>query len=161
VPDIAFVSIQHGEAAKQIAAHAFQRRVIDLSNLQTDLLDTAAILHNVDLLISVDTAALHLAGALGRPAWRLIPRAQDFRWLLERDDSPWYPTLRLFRQARHGAWGAGGRTRRGGACKMAAHGSAGLHEQYLVRISHVLTVRGKTRHMPLRCSLDDNEGGVP
>jgi ADP-heptose:LPS heptosyltransferase len=99
------IARKQGPAAKQIAAHAFQRRVIDLSYLQADLLDTAAILHNVDLLISVDTAALHLAGALGRPAWGLIARAQDFRWLLERDDSPWYPTLRLFRQARYGEWG--------------------------------------------------------
>jgi len=58
----------------------------------------------LDLVISVDTAAAHLAGALARPVWTLLPLGSDWRWLLGRDDSPWYPTMRLFRQAKAGDW---------------------------------------------------------
>jgi ADP-heptose:LPS heptosyltransferase len=58
----------------------------------------------LDLVVSADTATVHLAGALGRPVWVLLPFASDFRWLLEREDSPWYPTARLFRQPRLGDW---------------------------------------------------------
>jgi len=104
LPGVEFVALQHGEACAQLAASGFQRRLRDLSPLQQDFLDTAAILHHVDLLVCVDTAVLHLAGALGRPVWGLIAKAQDFRWMLEREDSPWYPTLRLFRQRQHGDW---------------------------------------------------------
>lgn len=66
--------------------------------------DTAALLEHVDLLLTVDTSVVHLAGALGRPAWLFLPLAPDFRWLLDRDDSPWYPSVRLFRQKRVGDW---------------------------------------------------------
>ena len=104
LPGVEFVSLQFGEACAQLAAFRLQRRMRDLSPLQQDFLDTAAILHHVDLLVCVDTAVLHLAGALGRPVWGLIAKAQDFRWMLERADSPWYPTLRLFRQRQHGDW---------------------------------------------------------
>jgi hypothetical protein len=69
-----------------------------------DFADTAALLANLDLLVSVDTSVLHLAGALGMPAAALLPLAPDWRWLLGRDDSPWYPTLRLFRQRAWGDW---------------------------------------------------------
>ncbi len=62
------------------------------------LADTAALIEELDLVISVDTSIAHLAGALARPCWVLLPFAPDWRWLLEREDSPWYPTLRLFRQ---------------------------------------------------------------
>ena len=104
MPGVEFVSLQHGEAAGQIAACGFQDRLRDLSELQQDFLDTAAILHNVDLLVCVDTAVLHLAGALGRPVWGLIAKVQDFRWMLGRDDSPWYPTLKLFKHEQFGDW---------------------------------------------------------
>jgi len=66
--------------------------------------DTAAIMENLDLVITSDTAAAHLAGALGRPAWVALSRVPDWRWLLDRSDSPWYPTMRLFRQSRSGDW---------------------------------------------------------
>lgn len=69
-----------------------------------DFADTAAVIGEVDLVISVDTSVLHLAGALGRPVWGLIPYSADWRWLMNREDSPWYPTMRLFRQTILGDW---------------------------------------------------------
>jgi hypothetical protein len=72
--------------------------------LLTDFADTAAIVSQLDLVISVDTSVAHLAGAMGKPVWILLPHMPDFRWLLERDDSPWYPSARLFRQPRAGDW---------------------------------------------------------
>jgi ADP-heptose:LPS heptosyltransferase len=62
------------------------------------------MLMNLDLVITVDTAVAHLAGALGRPVWILLPYAAEWRWLLDRTDSPWYPTARLFRQSQPGDW---------------------------------------------------------
>lgn len=70
----------------------------------TDFADSAAILANLDLVIAADTAVVHLAGALGRPVWVLLPFDPDWRWLLERTDSPWYPTAQLFRQSEPGDW---------------------------------------------------------
>jgi len=69
-----------------------------------DFGDTAAVLDQLDLVITVDSAVAHLAGAMGKPVWIMIPFQPDWRWMLERDDSPWYPTVRLFRQPRPGAW---------------------------------------------------------
>src|SRR5258708_27881202 len=69
-----------------------------------DFADTAALIEEMDLVISTDTATAHLAGALGKPVWLMLTYAADFRWLLYREDSPWYPTMRLFRQARPGDW---------------------------------------------------------
>ena len=77
---------------------------IDLLEPSTGFSDTAAILINLDLVISVDTAVAHLAGALGRPVWTLLPFAPDWRWMTGRADSPWYPTMKLFRQARRKDW---------------------------------------------------------
>jgi len=68
--------------------------------------DTAALVANLDLVVGVDTAAVHLAGALGVPVWILLSHAADWRWLLERDDSPWYASARLFRQTTAGDWDA-------------------------------------------------------
>jgi ADP-heptose:LPS heptosyltransferase len=70
-----------------------------------DFEDTAALIANLDLVITVDTAVAHLAGGLGRPVWILLPYAADWRWMTGRDDSPWYPSARLFRQRRAGDWG--------------------------------------------------------
>jgi len=76
----------------------------DLSADLTDFGETAALIANLDLVITVDTAIAHLAGAMGRPVWILLPKASDWRWLLDRSDSPWYPTARLFRQSTPGEW---------------------------------------------------------
>ena len=67
-------------------------------------MDSAALLQNLDLLVSADTSITHLAGALGRPAWLALNTVPDWRWMLDRDDSPWYPTVRLFRQQLAGDW---------------------------------------------------------
>ena len=76
---------------------------IGIMNLK-DFSDTAHLVRQLDLVISVDTAVAHLAGALNRPTWLLLPQNADFRWLKDRSDSPWYPSMRLFRQRQHGDW---------------------------------------------------------
>ncbi len=78
--------------------------LIDAEKFASDVRDTAALISNLDLVITVDTLTAHLAGALGRPVWILLPFCADWRWMLQRDDSPWYPTARLFRQQRQGDW---------------------------------------------------------
>ena len=80
-------------------------RIIDRTAHLTDFSDTAALIKCLDLVITVDTSVAHLAGALGCPTWILLPYTPDWRWLLDRDDSPWYPTVRLFRQDRNRDWG--------------------------------------------------------
>ena len=70
-----------------------------------DFAETAALVAGLDLVVSVDTSVAHLAAAMGKPVWLLLPLNPDWRWLLGREDSPWYPTMRLFRQSRHGEWG--------------------------------------------------------
>ena len=103
LPGVEFYSLQVGERGQDIT-EAEKPRLHDLSPLIADFADTAAIVANLDLVITADTSVAHLAGALGRPVWVLIPYAPDWRWLRERDDSPWYPTARLFRQPRLGDW---------------------------------------------------------
>ena len=105
VAGVAFVSLQKGPAAVQCRDWAGPAPLVDLGAGIGGFEDTAAILAHVDLVVSVDTAVAHLAGAMGRPAWVMLPFAPDWRWLLGRADSPWYPSLRLFRQSRPGDWG--------------------------------------------------------
>jgi hypothetical protein len=100
-----FVSIQKGPAAAQANTPPAGMALTSLSDEITDFDDTAAILCLADLLISVDSAPTHLAGALGRPAWVMLPFIPDWRWLMDRDDTPWYPRHRLFRQPRRCDWG--------------------------------------------------------
>jgi ADP-heptose:LPS heptosyltransferase len=78
--------------------------ILHFGDQLADFADTAAVIDQLDLVISVDTAVAHLAGALGRPFWLLLPHAPEWRWLLERNDSPWYPTARLFRQPATRQW---------------------------------------------------------
>lgn len=105
VPGISFVSLQKGPPASQAAHPPAGMQLLDAASELDDLADTAAAIAAMDLVITVDTAAAHLAGALGKPVWILLAYAPDFRWLLGREDSPWYPTARLFRQASADAWG--------------------------------------------------------
>ena len=85
-------------------SHSVNHSVIDCSPWIQDFADTAAICDRLDLIISVDTSVAHLAGGLGKPTWVLLPARSDWRWLRDRDDSPWYPTMRLFRQTTPGDW---------------------------------------------------------
>jgi tetratricopeptide (TPR) repeat protein len=104
VGDIRFYSLQKGAGAAEASTPPEGMKLIDHTAELTDFADTAALMANLDLVISADTAVVHLAGALGKPVWVLLPCAPDWRWLLEREDSPWYPTIRLFRQRTPGKW---------------------------------------------------------
>jgi tetratricopeptide (TPR) repeat protein len=104
IPGTTFYAVQKGAAAKDILAMPIDMNLVDLSGYLNDFADTAAALANLDLLITVDTAVAHLAGALGKPVWIFMTRNPDWRWLLDREDSPWYPTARLFRQKVAGEW---------------------------------------------------------
>lgn len=101
---VTFVSVQKGPAAGQIAGYKGRAPLINLDADITDFEDTIAVLDNVDLLVSVDTSVVHFAGAMGRKAWAMIPFAPDWRWLMGREDSPWYPSLRLFRHQAPRRW---------------------------------------------------------
>ena len=114
LPDIAWYSLQHGEANKDRDAFSKAKPVVPLpgsaslvvmANITQSIdYDTAALIAELDLVISVDTSVAHLAGALGRRCWLLLPFAPDWRWMLDRDDTPWYPAMRLFRQSRLHDW---------------------------------------------------------
>ena len=104
LPHVHFVSLQAGTAAREIAALGYGSVIENLAPALKDFADTASAIHEVDLVISIDSAVAHLAGALGRPVWTLIPYVPDWRWMLQRDDSPWYPTMHLMRQRAPGDW---------------------------------------------------------
>ncbi|TWH47593.1 tetratricopeptide repeat protein [Sporomusa sp. KB1] len=105
IPGVTFYSLQKGEAGQEAHTPPSGMRLIDLTDAIDDFADSAALIMNLDLVISVDTAVAHLAGALGKPVWTLLPAAGEWRWLLDRSDTPWYPTMRLFRQRAPGDWG--------------------------------------------------------
>ena len=105
VPDIDFVSLQHGKASREIddVPSSFVVREVLLPN--ADFADIAALIDDLDLVIAVDTAVAHLAGALAVPCFLLLPAHQtDWRWMKRRADTPWYPTTRLFRQPPFASW---------------------------------------------------------
>lgn len=102
---INFFSLQIGDANRQLKLSPLSDRVIDLTDQIRDFADTAALINQLDLVISIDTAVVHLAGTLGKPVWLLLSYSPDWRWMLERNDSPWYPIVHLFRQKEPGNWG--------------------------------------------------------
>ena len=106
LPGVRLISLQKGFGSEQIAAVDFP--VLDLSDRLDEaagpFMDTAAVIRNLDLVVTSDTAIAHLAGALGAPVWVALRFSPDWRWLRDRDDSPWYPTMRLFRQTTFGHW---------------------------------------------------------
>ena len=99
-----FYSLQMGAPARQVKQLGLLVHLIDLQDEQEDFAETAAIVANLDLVISIDTSVAHLAGAMGKPVWILLNNSPDWRWLLDREDSPWYPTARLLRQSAFGNW---------------------------------------------------------
>lgn len=99
VKNVRFFSLQLGEAARDVA-----ESIVDLAPELTDFAQTAGAIANLDLVICADTAVAHLAGAMGKRVFVVLPLVADWRWLVEREDSPWYPTARLFRQRTHGDW---------------------------------------------------------
>ncbi|WP_145022901.1 tetratricopeptide repeat protein [Geobacter argillaceus] len=101
IPDHSFVTLQtNAPPAYQLT----DPRLTDPTGQLGNFHDTAALMASLDMVITIDTAVAHLAGSLGKPTWLLLPFVPDWRWLLERDDSPWYPSMRLFRQPGPGAW---------------------------------------------------------
>ena len=104
IPGVKWYSLQKGAGAEQIKEIAPQAELIDHMHDLNDFSDTAALVANLELVISVDTAVAHLAGAIEKPTWLLLPHIPDWRWQLGRPDSPWYPTMRLFRQTKRGDW---------------------------------------------------------
>jgi len=104
IPGLRLFGLQKGIAAGQVTEIPAETGLIDLGPELEDFSDTAAVMANMDLIISVDTAAVHLAGAMGLPVWILVCFSLDWRWMLERDDCPWYSTARLFRQPEPGNW---------------------------------------------------------
>jgi hypothetical protein len=108
VPGVRLVRLQRGAGSEQLARLADQWDVFDPPGWPEDpaesWLESAALVSALDLVVTVDTAVAHLAGALAVPVWVAVPFLPDWRWLLEREDSPWYPTMRLFRQRGRGNW---------------------------------------------------------
>lgn len=104
IEEIALYSLQVGKDAHEIEKYQQEERLIDLSENIDNFNDTASIISQLDLVISIDTAVTHLAGAMGKQVWTLLPYVPDWRWLLAREDSPWYPTMRLFRQPQLDDW---------------------------------------------------------
>ncbi len=104
LPGVRLFSLQKGFGTEQLVEWKSRLGIIDLADKLQDFMDTAAVMMNLDLIISADTSPVHLAGALGRPVWAALPFTGCWRWLRDRQDSPWYPSLKLFRQSKQGDW---------------------------------------------------------
>ena len=104
VPEIRFYSLQAAVPPQDETHFRSLSQLLDLSGRLENFLVTATMVAELDLIITVDSAVAHLAGALGKPVWTLLPFAPDWRWLMAREDTPWYPTMRLFRQKQRGQW---------------------------------------------------------
>jgi hypothetical protein len=98
-----FCSLQKREASGQ-SVESPQFEMADWTNELQDFADTAALIDRLDLIITIDTSVAHLAGAMGKPTWVLLRHTPDWRWMMDREESPWYPTMRLFRQRCLGDW---------------------------------------------------------
>jgi tetratricopeptide (TPR) repeat protein len=103
-PDIAVITVQKGDQISQVGGYWGKTPIINLGPDITDFADTMAILRNVERLVSIDTSVAHVAGAIGAPTSLVLPYAPDWRWLLNRDDTPWYKSIRLFRQQKPYDW---------------------------------------------------------
>jgi len=99
-----FVSLQKGAGEAELDRTPPARAVLDLAPELADMADTAAAIAELDLVISVDTGVAHLAGTLNKPVWLMLPFASEWRWLRETESTPWYPSMRIFRQRRRGDW---------------------------------------------------------
>ncbi len=104
IEGVCLYSLQKDKTTRPLDPALGNRLAADFGPQLTRFAETAAIVAHLDLVITVDTSLAHLAGALGKPVWTLLPYAPDWRWLLGRDDTPWYPTMRLFRQETAGDW---------------------------------------------------------
>src|SRR5205814_2130572 len=102
VPGLEYYSFQRGAQRAELNTFHPGCRIFDVAGDSPEIVEAAADLMHIDLLITVDTMLAHLGGALGKPVWVLLPWESDWRWLLERRDSPWYPTMKLFRQPSRG-----------------------------------------------------------
>jgi ADP-heptose:LPS heptosyltransferase len=104
-PGVTFYSLQFGLAAKQLESAGADFLILDACSKDESFRETAALVSGLDLVITVDTAIAHLAGSLGIPVWIMLPQSRsDWRWLYGREDSPWYPSARLFRQDAPDDW---------------------------------------------------------
>ena len=103
-PGITWFAVQKGPRLSEVSGYFGRAPLLNLGASIEDFSDTAAIVANLDLVVTVDTSVAHLAGAMGRKVWIMLPFAPDWRWLLGRADSPWYPSVRLFRQTERGDW---------------------------------------------------------
>jgi Tetratricopeptide repeat/Glycosyltransferase family 9 (heptosyltransferase) len=104
VPGVALVSLQKGPAVDQAGRYFGRAPLINIGTEVTDYDDTMALIESLDLVVTVDTSVAHLAGAMGKPVWVLLATSPDWRWLMDREDTPWYPTMRLFRQTEPRRW---------------------------------------------------------
>jgi len=118
MPGINWISLQKGEAAGQLAGLAGHVFIWDASSADKDLAETAALVATLDLVVTTDTCIAHLAGAMGKPVWILLPHLSDWRWMQQSETTPWYPTARLFRQRSPGDWAGVLQRVRGELCQL-------------------------------------------